>query len=112
FIDTLNISALLSAIPALEASMGITEIQSTWVFSGFRLTFSSFLLISGRLSDVYNPKTVFIGGASTLGILSLCAGNSFGDDDSPCPKTPGQGISRSARTSSGSRVLRRLWCGG
>ncbi|KAG2355276.1 major facilitator superfamily domain-containing protein [Suillus spraguei] len=67
-------SALLSAIPALEASMGMTEIQSTWVFSGFRLTFSSFLLISGRLSDVYNPKTVFIGGVSTLGILSLCAG--------------------------------------
>ncbi|KAG2362469.1 major facilitator superfamily domain-containing protein [Suillus spraguei] len=74
FIDTLSMSALLSAIPALEASMGMTEIQSTWVFSGFRLTFSSFLLISGRLSDVYNPKTVFIGGVSTLGILSLCAG--------------------------------------
>ncbi|KAG2359913.1 major facilitator superfamily domain-containing protein [Suillus spraguei] len=74
FIDTLSMSALLSAIPALEASMGMTEIQSTWVFSEFRLTFSSFLLISGRLSDVYNPKTVFIGGVSTLGILSLCAG--------------------------------------
>ncbi|KAG2354478.1 major facilitator superfamily domain-containing protein [Suillus spraguei] len=74
FIDTLSMSALLSAIPALEASMGMTEIQSIWVFSGFRLTFSSFLLISGRLSDVYNPKTVFIGGVSTLGILSLCAG--------------------------------------
>ncbi|KAG2355363.1 major facilitator superfamily domain-containing protein [Suillus spraguei] len=74
FIDTLSMSALLSAIPALEASMGMTEIQSTWVSSGFRLTFSSFLLISGRLSDVYNPKTVFIGGVSTLGILSLCAG--------------------------------------
>ncbi|KAG2354687.1 hypothetical protein BDR07DRAFT_1428711 [Suillus spraguei] len=74
FIDTLSMSALLSVIPALEASMGMAEIQSTWVFSGFRLTFSSFLPISGRLSDVYNPKTVFIGGVSTLGILSLCAG--------------------------------------
>ncbi|KAG2361205.1 major facilitator superfamily domain-containing protein, partial [Suillus spraguei] len=74
FIDTLSMSALLSAIPALEASMGMTEIQSTWVFSGFRLTFSSFLPISGHLSDVYNPKTVFIGGVSTLGILLLCAG--------------------------------------
>ncbi|KAG1718959.1 major facilitator superfamily-domain-containing protein [Suillus lakei] len=74
FLDTLNISALLSAIPALEASTGMTEIQSTWVFSGFRLTFSSFLLISGRLSDVYNPKTIFIGGVSSLGVLSLCAG--------------------------------------
>ncbi|KAG2141136.1 major facilitator superfamily domain-containing protein [Suillus bovinus] len=74
FIDIVNISALLSAVPALEASTGMTEIQSTWVFSGFRLTFSSFLLISGRLSDVYNSKIIFIGGTSSLGILSLCAG--------------------------------------
>ncbi|KAG2031439.1 major facilitator superfamily domain-containing protein [Suillus americanus] len=113
FIDTLNISALLSAIPALEASMGMTDIQSTWVFSGFRLTFSSFLLISGRLSDVYNPKTVFIGGVSTLGILSLCAG--FVHSTVPLlilRAITGIGISRSARTSSGSRVLRRLWCDG
>jgi MFS family permease len=57
FIDTLNMSALLSAIPALEASMGMTEIQSTWVFSGFRLTFASFLLIV-RAHPV-NPDSYF-----------------------------------------------------
>ncbi|KAG2144467.1 major facilitator superfamily domain-containing protein [Suillus clintonianus] len=74
FMDTFSTSALLSAIPKLQTSMGMNEAQSTWVISAFRLTFSSFLLISGRLSDVYNPKTVFIGGASSLGILSLCAG--------------------------------------
>ncbi|KAG2113223.1 major facilitator superfamily domain-containing protein [Suillus clintonianus] len=74
FMDTFSTTALLSAIPTLEASMGMNEAQSTWVISAFRLTFSSFLLISGRLSDVYNPKTVFIGGVSGLGILSLCAG--------------------------------------
>ncbi|KAG2125503.1 major facilitator superfamily domain-containing protein [Suillus clintonianus] len=74
FLDTLNVSALISAIPVLEESMGMTEIQSTWVFSAFRLTFASFLLISGRLSDVYNPKIVFIGGVSSLGVLTLCAG--------------------------------------
>ncbi|KAG2125506.1 major facilitator superfamily domain-containing protein [Suillus clintonianus] len=74
FLDTLNTAALFSAIPTIEASMGMSETQSTWVISAFRLTFSSFLLISGRLSDVYNPKTVFIGGVSSLGVLSLCAG--------------------------------------
>ncbi|KAG1725491.1 major facilitator superfamily-domain-containing protein [Suillus paluster] len=61
FLDAFSLASLFSAIPTLEG-----------------LTFSSFLLISGRLSDVYNPKIVFIGGVSSLGVLSLCAG--FVDD--------------------------------
>ncbi|KAG2068126.1 MFS general substrate transporter [Suillus decipiens] len=74
FLDAFNNSALFSAIPALEVSMNMTESQSTWVISAFQLTFASFLLISGRISDVYNPKTAFIGGVSGLGVISLCAG--------------------------------------
>ncbi|KAG1864990.1 major facilitator superfamily domain-containing protein [Suillus subalutaceus] len=74
FLDSFNNSALFSAIPRLEVSMGMTESQSTWIISAFQLTFASFLLISGRISDVYNPKSVFIGGVSGLGVISLCAG--------------------------------------
>ncbi|KAG1744988.1 major facilitator superfamily domain-containing protein [Suillus paluster] len=74
FLDAFNNSALFSAIPALEVSMGMTESQSTWIISAFQLTFASFLLISGRISDVYNPKTAFIGGVSGLGVISLSAG--------------------------------------
>ncbi|KAG0700177.1 major facilitator superfamily [Suillus ampliporus] len=81
FLEAFSAAALISAIPTLEASMGLTGSQSTWIISAFQLTFSSFLLISGRLSDVYNPKTVFVGGVSSLGILSLCAG--FVDDKIP-----------------------------
>ncbi|KAF9220761.1 MFS general substrate transporter [Gyrodon lividus] len=74
FLDAFNNSALFSAIPALEASMGITESQSVWIISAFRLTFAFSLLISGRISDVYNPKKAFIGGVSALGLLSIGAG--------------------------------------
>ncbi|KAG2070574.1 MFS general substrate transporter [Suillus decipiens] len=74
FLDSFNTSALFSAIPALEVSMGMTESQSTWIMSAFGLTFASFLLISGRISDVYNPKIAFIWGVSGLGVMSLCAG--------------------------------------
>ncbi|KAG1858472.1 major facilitator superfamily domain-containing protein [Suillus subluteus] len=74
FLDAFNNSALFSAIPTLEVSMGMTESQSTWIISAFKLTFASFLLISGRISDVYNPKSAFIGGVSGLGVISLCAG--------------------------------------
>ncbi|KAH7912270.1 major facilitator superfamily domain-containing protein [Hygrophoropsis aurantiaca] len=74
FLDAFNNSALISAIPALEVSMGMTGSQSAWILSAFQLTFSSFLLISGRISDVYNPKTAFIGGVCALGLISLGAG--------------------------------------
>ncbi|OJA09891.1 hypothetical protein AZE42_06756 [Rhizopogon vesiculosus] len=74
FLDSFNNSALFSAIPALDIAMGMTESQSTWIISAFQLTFASFLLISGRISDVYNPKNVFIGGVAGLGIISLCVG--------------------------------------
>jgi MFS family permease len=35
----------------------MTESESTWLISAFQLTFASFLLVSGRISDVYNPST-------------------------------------------------------
>jgi hypothetical protein len=44
-LDAFNGSALYSALPALEISMGLTGSQSTWIFSAFQLTFASFLLI-------------------------------------------------------------------
>ncbi|KAG1850042.1 major facilitator superfamily domain-containing protein [Suillus tomentosus] len=81
FLDAFSNSALFTAIPVLEVSMGMTESQSTWIMSAFQLTFASFLLISGRISDVYNPKTGFIGGVFGLGVISLCAG--FVDDTIP-----------------------------
>jgi len=74
FLDAFNNSALFSAIPALIVSLGISESESTWMFSAFQLTFASFLLISGRLSDVYNPKVAFIAGITGLGVISIGAG--------------------------------------
>ncbi|OJA18472.1 hypothetical protein AZE42_04978 [Rhizopogon vesiculosus] len=74
FVDRVNNTSLLSALPTLGKSMGMTPSQSTWVISAFQLTFASFLLISGRISDVYNPKTAFIGGVSSICVISICCG--------------------------------------
>ncbi|KAF7973195.1 hypothetical protein HWV62_15773, partial [Athelia sp. TMB] len=74
FLDAFNNSALFSAMPSLIIDLGITEGQSTWIMSAFQLTFASFLLVSGRISDVYNPKFAFIIGVGSLGVISLGAG--------------------------------------
>ncbi|KAI0791390.1 MFS general substrate transporter [Abortiporus biennis] len=74
FLDAFNNSALFSAIPTLIDVLDITEGESTWIISAFQLTFAAFLLISGRISDIYNPKYAFIVGAAILGIFSIAAG--------------------------------------
>ncbi|KAF8841117.1 MFS general substrate transporter [Paxillus ammoniavirescens] len=74
FLDAFSGTALLTAIPALEKSMGITASESVWIISAFQLTFAPSLLISGRICDVYNPKTAFVGGVFALGLLSVAAG--------------------------------------
>ncbi|KAF8833263.1 MFS general substrate transporter [Paxillus ammoniavirescens] len=73
-LHSFNNSALFTVIPALEGSMGITESESVWIISAFQLSFAAFLLISGHVSDVYNPKRVFVGGVFALGVLSVAAG--------------------------------------
>ncbi|KAB5592438.1 MFS general substrate transporter [Ceratobasidium theobromae] len=74
FLDTLNNSAMFPAIPAVSHKLGFTESDSVWLFAAYQATFASFLLISGRISDVYSPKPVFILGTSFFGLMSLGGG--------------------------------------
>ncbi|KAI0704966.1 major facilitator superfamily-domain-containing protein [Cytidiella melzeri] len=74
FLDSISNTSLFSAIPAIADDLDMATDESTWIISAFGLTFSSFLLISGRVSDVYNAKSTFVGGLLGLGALSLGAG--------------------------------------
>ncbi|KAF9256790.1 MFS general substrate transporter [Marasmius fiardii PR-910] len=74
FLDTFSNSALFSAIPGISQALGISNSNSVWLQSGYQLTFASLLLMSGRLSDIYNPKWVFVVGGMSLGCFSLGAG--------------------------------------
>lgn len=56
FLDVFNNSALFSAIPTLRAELGFDESGATWLISAYQLTFASFLLIAGKISDVYDPS--------------------------------------------------------
>lgn len=49
FLDSVNNSALFSAIPSLVEDLGMTESEATWIISAFQLTFASFLLIVSDL---------------------------------------------------------------
>ncbi|KAG1745540.1 MFS general substrate transporter [Suillus paluster] len=74
FLYTLTNSALFSALPSLVRKFDFTQSQSVWIISAYQLSFASFLLMSGKISDIYNPKYTFITGKLILGIISIGLG--------------------------------------
>ncbi|CUA67528.1 putative MFS-type transporter C1683,03c [Schizosaccharomyces pombe 972h-] [Rhizoctonia solani] len=71
FLDIMNTSAMLPALPATTQTVGLTESDSVWLFAAYQAMFASFLLISGRISDIYGPKPAFVLGSLFFGGTSL-----------------------------------------
>ncbi|KAF9043112.1 major facilitator superfamily domain-containing protein [Panaeolus papilionaceus] len=74
FLDTFNNSSLLPALPAISGRVGLSFSQSAWLLAGYQLTFAALLLISGRVTDLYNPKWVFTLGSLIVAVFSLVSG--------------------------------------
>ncbi|KAJ7301419.1 major facilitator superfamily-domain-containing protein [Mycena albidolilacea] len=74
FLDTFNNSSLFTAIPAISVQLNIPNSQSVWLLSAYQLTFASLLLVSGRVSDLYSPKWVFVIGAFMMAVFPLVGG--------------------------------------
>ncbi|THU86518.1 MFS general substrate transporter [Dendrothele bispora CBS 962.96] len=58
----------------IETDMNQDPTIVQWVLTAFNLTFGSFLLLSGRISDIYHPKPIFILGFFIVGIFGIGAG--------------------------------------
>lgn len=56
FLDASGVSVLFPTIPVLQKELGYTGNEAVWLLSAYSLTFASSLLLSGRMSDVYNPS--------------------------------------------------------
>ncbi|KAF5331470.1 hypothetical protein D9758_015501 [Tetrapyrgos nigripes] len=76
FFDIFNACAAMIALPELQADLGFKEGTIQWVISAYTLTFASFMLISGRISDMFHPKPVFVVGILLIGLLSIPIGAS------------------------------------
>ncbi|KIM27007.1 hypothetical protein M408DRAFT_72095 [Serendipita vermifera MAFF 305830] len=74
FLDVFNNSALFPAIPVISSDLRFEPPETVWIISAYQLTFAAFLLLSGRISDVYTAKPAFIAGAFILGITHLIGG--------------------------------------
>jgi len=62
------------ALPSIRADLHFTETSLVWVVNAYMLTFGGFLLLGGRLGDLYGHRRVFLLGIAGFTIASLACG--------------------------------------
>src|SRR6266542_5246503 len=62
------------ALPSIRADLGFTETSLAWVVNAYLLTFGGFLLLGGRLGDLFGQRRLFLVGISLFTLASLACG--------------------------------------
>src|SRR3954447_2856390 len=62
------------ALPAIQSDLGFSQSALTWVVNAYLLAFGSFLLLAGRLSDLFGAKRVFLAGLGIFTAASVACG--------------------------------------
>ena len=62
------------ALPSIRADLGFSETSLAWVVNAYLLTFGGFLLLGGRLGDLYGHRRLFLAGIGLFTLASLACG--------------------------------------
>jgi EmrB/QacA subfamily drug resistance transporter len=62
------------ALPSIRADLGFSETSLVWVVNAYMLTFGGFLLLGGRLGDLYGHRRLFLIGIVLFTLASLACG--------------------------------------
>ncbi|MFF1505933.1 MFS transporter [Streptomyces sp. NPDC058326] len=73
FMVALDFSVLNVALPVLGADLGLGHSALQWAVTAFALPSGGFLLLFGRVGDLYGRKKLFLAGLALFGAASLLA---------------------------------------
>jgi EmrB/QacA subfamily drug resistance transporter len=62
------------ALPSIREDLGFSAESLAWVVNAYLLTFGGFLLLGGRLGDLYGQRRLFLGGITLFTLASLACG--------------------------------------
>ena len=74
FIVIMDTSIIGVALPAIKADLGYSQSGLQWIFNAYVILFGGFLLVGGRLSDLFGARKIFMWGFAILSGASLLAG--------------------------------------
>jgi EmrB/QacA subfamily drug resistance transporter len=70
----LDVSIVGVALPSIRQDLGFSESGLAWVVNAYLLTFGGFLLLGGRLGDIFGYRRLFILGIALFTVASLSCG--------------------------------------
>ncbi|TMK27138.1 MAG: DHA2 family efflux MFS transporter permease subunit [Actinobacteria bacterium] len=62
------------ALPSIREDLRFTEATLVWVVNAYMLTYGGFLLLGGRLGDLYGQRRLFVSGTLFFTVASLVCG--------------------------------------
>jgi EmrB/QacA subfamily drug resistance transporter len=70
----LDTTIVTVALPSMVVDLHLPGVALTWMLNAYMLTFGGFLLLSGRLGDLFGPRRVFLTGIGAFTLASLVCG--------------------------------------
>lgn len=74
FVDVLDINAVIVALPTIGWELGFSQQDLQWVVTAYVLFFGGFLLLAGRLADLFGRRRMFVVGLALFAASSLLCG--------------------------------------
>ncbi len=62
------------ALPSIRGDLGFSQASLAWVVNAYLLTFGGFLLLGGRLGDIFGHRRLFLIGIAEFTVASLACG--------------------------------------
>src|SRR2546423_6517300 len=70
----LDVTIVGVALPSIREDLGFSETSLAWVVNGYLLTYGGFLLLGGRLGDIFGHRRLFVAGIGLFTLASLACG--------------------------------------
>jgi EmrB/QacA subfamily drug resistance transporter len=70
----LDVTIVGVALPSIREDLGFSETSLAWVVNAYLLTFGGFLLLGGRLGDLFGHRRLFLFGIALFTLASLGCG--------------------------------------
>ena len=70
----LDSTIMIIALPSAQHSLGFSNTDRQWVVTAYTLAFGGFLLLGGRISDMFGPKRTLMTGVVGFALASAVGG--------------------------------------
>src|SRR5256885_744993 len=70
----LDVTIVNVALPSIRADLGFKQASLAWVVNAYLLTYGGFLLLGGRLGDLFGHRRLFLAGLALFTVASLVCG--------------------------------------